>query len=144
MDKSMCKTFLLVCYFYERTPRWGETRHFYIMLSINTRHCQTNYSMPVIMVRSSKKKSGWLKVIKLPFTVIYFKLFSSNDFKFIPFPGSEAYEKLVDVLDNTTLIKAVKKSSSNGQTSCLEGYHSVINHFAPKMLAFSYLGMLSR
>ncbi|KAK3731918.1 hypothetical protein QZH41_016960 [Actinostola sp. cb2023] len=58
--------------------------------------------------------------------------------------GSEAYGKLYDVLTNTILTKAIKKASSVGQTSCLESYHSVINQFAPKMLSFSYLGMLGR
>lgn len=55
-----------------------------------------------------------------------------------------AYEKLSDILTNKFLATAIKKSSSVGQTSCLEGYHSVINQFAPKMLAYSYHGMLCR
>lgn len=58
--------------------------------------------------------------------------------------GSEAYAKMYDALTNIQLTKAIKKASSVGQTSCLESYHSVINHFAPKMLAYSYLGMLGR
>ncbi|KAK3739212.1 hypothetical protein QZH41_018866 [Actinostola sp. cb2023] len=58
--------------------------------------------------------------------------------------GSEVYGKLVDALTNPILTKAITKASSIGQTSCLEGYHSVINQFAPKMLAFSYRGMLGR
>lgn len=55
-----------------------------------------------------------------------------------------AYEKLYDTLTKESLNKAIKQASSNAQTSSLEGFHSVINHFAPKMYAFSYLGMLSR
>ncbi|KAK3727224.1 hypothetical protein QZH41_020361, partial [Actinostola sp. cb2023] len=58
--------------------------------------------------------------------------------------GSEAYCKLYDALTNKILLKAIKQASPIAQTSSLEGYHSVINQFAPKMLAFSYLGMLSR
>lgn len=58
--------------------------------------------------------------------------------------ASEAYEKLCTALNNDTLAKAIKKASSVEQTSCLEGYHSVVNQFAPKMLAFSYLGMFCR
>ncbi|KAK3722374.1 hypothetical protein QZH41_013690, partial [Actinostola sp. cb2023] len=57
---------------------------------------------------------------------------------------SEAYEKMYDTLTNPRLSQGIKQASSNAQTSCLESYHSVINQFAPKMLAFSYLGMLSR
>jgi len=58
--------------------------------------------------------------------------------------GSLAYEKLCEALSNVNLLKGIKQSSPNAQTSALEGYHSVVNQFAPKMLAYSYLGMLCR
>lgn len=58
--------------------------------------------------------------------------------------ASEAYEKLSAALTKTSLTKAIKKASSVEQTSALQGYHSVINQFAPKMYAFSYLSMFCR
>jgi len=76
-----------------------------------------------------------------------YELFKLIYFFVVPYDiiiGSEAYEKLCDTLNNPRLAKGIKQASSNAQTSCLEGYHSVINQFAPKMLAFSYNGMLSR
>jgi solute carrier family 8 (sodium/calcium exchanger) len=42
------------------------------------------------------------------------------------------------------LVKSIKKASPLAQTSSLEGFHSVLNHFAPKMLAYSYRGMYCR
>ncbi|KAK2549281.1 hypothetical protein P5673_030269 [Acropora cervicornis] len=44
----------------------------------------------------------------------------------------------------TTLTKPITMASSVEQTSCLEGYYSVENQLAPKIIAFSYLGILSR
>ena len=58
--------------------------------------------------------------------------------------GSEAYEKLSDALTNSRLSAAIEKVSSEAETSSLEGYHAVINHYAPKMLAFSHQGMFAR
>ena len=55
-----------------------------------------------------------------------------------------AYEKLHSVLTNVNLMKGIKQASPLAQTSCLEGFHSVLNHFAPKMIAYSYVGMYCR
>ena len=58
--------------------------------------------------------------------------------------GSLALEKMTDALCSTRMVKAIKQASSMAQTSCLEGYHSVVNQFSPKMTHFSYSGMLCR
>jgi len=56
------------------------------------------------------------------------------------FSWAIAYEKLVEALTQHSLLKGIKQASPVAQTSCLEGYHSVVNQFAPKMLGYSYLG----
>lgn len=58
--------------------------------------------------------------------------------------GSVVHERLCDVLTKKPLMKGIKKASPLAQTSYLEGFHSVLNHFAPKMLAYSYTGMYCR
>jgi hypothetical protein len=40
--------------------------------------------------------------------------------------------------------KDIPKLSTGPQTAALEGFHAIVNHFAPKMIGFSYHGMLSR
>ena len=58
--------------------------------------------------------------------------------------GSKACEKLEDVVLSKYLINDMRKLSSYHQTSSVESYHSVVNHFAPKLLAFSYSGIYCR
>ena len=58
--------------------------------------------------------------------------------------GSEACERLCEVLTNTRLQNDVKKMSPKQQTSRLEAFHSLVNFFAPKLTVFSYEGMTCR
>uniref|UniRef100_A0A3B3HHC6 Uncharacterized protein n=1 Tax=Oryzias latipes TaxID=8090 RepID=A0A3B3HHC6_ORYLA len=44
----------------------------------------------------------------------------------------------------TYLIRDLKQASNREQTSSLEAFHSLLNHYAPKMYAFSYEGQLCR
>ncbi|KAK3726207.1 hypothetical protein QZH41_011188, partial [Actinostola sp. cb2023] len=57
---------------------------------------------------------------------------------------SVVYDKLRKALTKPNLQKAIKKASPIAQTSCLEGFHSVLNQFAPKMIHYSFSGMYCR
>ena len=48
--------------------------------------------------------------------------------------GTKPCEKLHDVICSKNLLADIKQLSPFKQTSGLESYHSVINHFAPKLL----------
>ncbi|KAK3106929.1 hypothetical protein FSP39_003265 [Pinctada imbricata] len=58
--------------------------------------------------------------------------------------GSKVADKFEEIVFSRQLEKDIPKLSPGAQTSSLEGFHSVINHFAPKMYHFSYQGMQSR
>jgi hypothetical protein len=53
-------------------------------------------------------------------------------------------ELLSDVVNNKQLCRGVKQLSPKCQTSSLEAFHSVLLHFAPKLLAYSYEEMWCR
>ena len=55
-----------------------------------------------------------------------------------------ACEKLVMLLLGNRLLKDVVKLSSHYQTSAIEAFHSLILRFAPKNVAFPFIGMLCR
>ena len=59
-------------------------------------------------------------------------------------PDTEAADKLQAIIEKKTLVKDIRKSSPLAQTSVVEGYHSLLNHFAPKMYHFHFHGMESR
>jgi solute carrier family 8 (sodium/calcium exchanger) len=58
--------------------------------------------------------------------------------------GSKLSVKLLQVLQSRQMLKDVKMLSTGPQTAALESFHSIINHFCPKMIAFSYEGMTAR
>ncbi|XP_048733591.2 uncharacterized protein LOC125649824 [Ostrea edulis] len=58
--------------------------------------------------------------------------------------GSKASEKMSDLILSKQMKKDIPKLSPLFQTSQIEAFHSTINHFAPKMVSFSYHGMYCR
>ncbi|XP_060072400.1 uncharacterized protein LOC132552262 [Ylistrum balloti] len=59
-------------------------------------------------------------------------------------PESKVMEKLELMLTSPQMKKDIPMLSTHHQTSELEGYHSTVNQFAPKMHGFSFNGMLCR
>jgi len=57
---------------------------------------------------------------------------------------SSVYEKVKKALTSDSLKKGIMKASPYAQTDCLEGFHSVLNFFAHKIIAYAYLGMFCR
>lgn len=63
---------------------------------------------------------------------------------FCDYLGTKPYQKLREVLSKPSLLKDIRKLSPVAQTSSLEGFHSVLNHWHPKMVCFSWLGTYCR
>ena len=60
------------------------------------------------------------------------------------FEGTQTYDTLQSILTNSNILKDIKKLSSDAQKSCIEGFHSLLNHWHPKMTHFSWLGTKCR
>ncbi|XP_028408641.1 uncharacterized protein LOC114531189 [Dendronephthya gigantea] len=58
--------------------------------------------------------------------------------------GTRAHDKLQAIIMKKTILKDVKKLSPDAQTSSLEGFHSTLNQWHPKMICFSWLGTYCR
>ncbi|XP_015755750.1 PREDICTED: uncharacterized protein LOC107335271 [Acropora digitifera] len=58
--------------------------------------------------------------------------------------GTKANDKLHKLLTSVRLVNDIKRMSPDAQTSCLEGFHSTLNHWHPKMVCFSWLGTFCR
>ena len=60
------------------------------------------------------------------------------------FQRTVAYDKISSILLKPTILKDIAKLSPDTQTSCVEGFHSTLNHWHPKMTHFSWLGTCYR
>ncbi len=122
------------------------SNHLYRTWFINTQilmnHCSTNvHIVTTYNVEDIYKKVTFLnlpksQILKLFRTKVWWNFYKISD--------STAYKKLSSVLTNPWLVNGIKQASPLVQTSCVEGFHSVLNHFAPKMISFSYTGMKCR
>ncbi|CAL9703822.1 unnamed protein product [Knipowitschia caucasica] len=57
---------------------------------------------------------------------------------------SKAYTRLIETVFTNNVIKDIRQLSPNSVTSGVKSFHSLLNHFAPKMLHFSYHGIEAR
>jgi len=60
------------------------------------------------------------------------------------FQGTKAYEKMQEILMKTGIVNDVKRLSPEAETSCLEGFHSTLNQWHPKIICFSWLETFCR
>ena len=63
---------------------------------------------------------------------------------FFLFAEHTVYEKVKKALTADSLKRGIMQASPSAQTDCLEGFYSVLNLFAPKIIAYSYIGMYCR
>ena len=60
------------------------------------------------------------------------------------FLDSAVYDEVCKALTKKNIKSGIMQASPHSQTSSLEGFHSVLNHFAPKMVVFKFPGMYCR
>ena len=71
-------------------------------------------------------------------------IYLGMSYSFVYCIDTKASEKLTSLLLNSNHLKDITRLSSTYQTSSLESFHNIVIHFAPKSIAFSYMGMKSR
>ena len=88
--------------------------------------------------RPRGKRKKWFKPRK---HFVSSKLVKNFKLKYV---DTKASEKISALICKTQFCNDVMKLSPKYQTSKREAFHSLINNFAPKSVAFTYHGMLSR
>lgn len=91
---------------------------------------------------SSSMLTGIKQFSLCDFTNLLQNFYSLFSFSF--FSETKASEKLSEIILSKQMQKDVPKLSPLHQTSQVEAFHSTINHFAPKMVSFSFHGMYCR
>ena len=103
---------------------------------IKTEDCITS---PHNLVNWMKVIYGSLGIHFQSFAYLFFVFPFKNNFT-----GTNAHDRLNDILMNQIILKDIEKLSSEDQTSCLKGLHSTLNHWHPKMFCFSLIGTICR
>ena len=70
------------------------------------------------------------------------KICTNNEIIYIS--DTKATESLIELIVKPTFMRDIRQLSPLAQTSGLEAFHSVVIHFVPKMLSYSYKEMLCR
>ena len=100
-----------------------------IVLLVELVHCRTSLKVSKCTVLLETFSS-----IKIMASLLFLLMCSLH------IVGTKAYDKLNSLLTNVHLVNDIKKLSPDSQTSCLDGFHSTLNHWHPKMVCFSWLG----
>ena len=97
----------------------------------------------VIIIECEKSKHVCLTLISQIARVPHLQCMTNFVYHF-PTLDQTVYDKLKKALTSDSLKKGISQTPPCAQTDCLEGFHSVFNLFAPKLIAYSYIGMYCR
>jgi hypothetical protein len=97
-----------------------------------------------ILLTSPKEYFAFPKPCLVPVMSMDITLYLATYAVFFCLLDSIAYIKMHAALTKRSLVAGIKKASPLEQTSCLEGFHSVLNQFSPKMLSYLYPRMFAR
>ena len=135
-----------------------EAKWLSVVNHIRNRHTQHDRLFPKCLHAKYKRRRGeavkwmkqgetWQKLLNYQFHTPIQWYCSTRALKIVivlQLAGTKAYEGVYAILTAKALVADVRKLSTQHQTSNVEVYHSVVIHFAPKLLVFSYEGMVCR
>lgn len=112
------------------------------LYNVHMSHWHQEYGLKLVNVTFSNKYNySYFKL--LPKYLLFF-LKAKYCQQYFMIIGTRAYDKLEYIIMRKSLLNDIKKLSPNDQTSSLEGFHSTLNQWHPKMVCFSWLGTMCR